>query len=541
MKKYINTIIIPFKQLKIFNAIFSFLFTIMMVFSRHVEMGGEENSLDNVFFTDLSIMDMLMGIVLFVLFYTIVNNLPKIRKSNVYGEVNQKSIKVFIGIFATILICWLPYVFSYWPGGIYHDTMNSLWIATGDMSMNTHEPVLYTWLWCIIFKITGGTLEPGHYIGLYTFQIMQYAGLAYMLASFVYWNWKRGLKKSLTTISTLIFAVFPLFPYWAISLWKDTVFGIVVFLFSWHLFCMLERLDNSEKLCTADLIKYISLSVLTVFARNNGIYVVILTSIIATLCVLKKKAAFRKIGISSIVVVVVCLIIQHPVFDSMGYNIDTVVESAAIPLQQTAYIISTDGHVDEESMVVMDTIMPMDKWRETYNPVNVDVIKFAPEFDREYFAENFGDFFKAYLRLCIKNPVKAVKAYLLATVDFWDVWESSGVAYISYECGAYTGIFQGDYFAYYTKIPFGELMLPNHYLSPAIFVWIMLFAIFKILGAKNKRYVLPVIPALGVWITVMIAVPLAFSFRYVFAVFLCLPIYLVAMISGEKYEEDNKI
>lgn len=528
MKKFVENL----KKLNIWHSLYAFLFATMMVCSRHVvnaPAADGNDSIANIYFTDVHFIDVLAILALTALFYLIVNSVPALSKSGLYGAKREKSVRTLLIIAATIIIAWLPYIFSYWPGGIYTDTMNSLYIATGEQPMTTHEPVLYTLLWCIIFGITGGTLEVGKYIGLYTFTVLQFLGMAALLTSFTYWNYLRGLKKAAVSIMTLVFALFPLFPYYAISLWKDSVFGIIVFLYSWHLFCMNERINETKKVEKKDVILYVLLSVLTVFARNNGIYVVIFTSVIIVLSVLKNKAVLKKIGIATAVMILACLIVQHPVFNAMGLNVDTVVESVGIPVQQTAYIIATDGNIDSKDREFLAQIMPEENWKSIYNPLDVDFIKFDGSFDREFLSDNFGKYMGVYLRLCLKNPVKAVKAYLLATLDFWDVWETSGVAYVCGDCGGWTGVYQGDYFGYYTGVSFKDLVTPKHYISAAVWAWIMLFTVVRLLGDERKKNIWSVMPSLGVWLTIMVAVPIAFSFRYVFAVFLCMPICLIAL------------
>lgn len=503
-----------------------------MVLSKHVinaPSADGNDSIANIYFTDVYLIDILAILAMTVMFYLIIGMIPVIGKSTLYEGKRDRSVKVLAGIGLTIIIAWLPYIFTFWPGGIYTDTMNSLLIATGEQPMTTHEPILYTLLWCIVFAVTGGTLEVGNYIGLYTFTVLQFLGMAALLSSFVYWNYRRGMKKAAVWGMTLVFALFPLFPFYAISLWKDSVFGIVVFLYSWQLFVMNEKINASDDVNKKDLILYVLLSVLTVFARNNGIYVVIFTSLVVVLTVLRKKVVLKKLGIATAAMIMACLIIQHPIFNAAGFNVDTVVESVGIPIQQTAYIVATDGNVSSQDMEFLAQVMPIENWKSIYNPLDVDFIKFDGSFNRQFLSDNFGKYMGVYIRLCLKNPVKAVKAYLLATLDFWDVWETSGVAYVCGECGGWTGVFQGDFFAYYTGVSFRDMVTPKHYISAAVWAWAMLFTIARLLGSNRKKNVWAVMPALGVWLTIMIAVPIAFSFRYVFAVFLCMPICLITL------------
>ena len=522
------------------QAVFSVLFSLMLVLSRHIiNNDADRTTLESTYFTDVHLIDLAAWILIAVLIYVIVSHIPVLRKDMFYGKDRESAClpQLFI-CWGVIIICYLPYIFSYWPGGVYSDTMNSIWIALGDDAMTTHEPIGYTLLWKLMYAIGGGNLEPGNYGGINLFTIMQCLGFSGLYAAFINWNYRRGLKRSVTVALTLIFALVPIFPFWAISLWKDAVFGIIIFLYSWFIFCMLERVHGGS-LGIRDLIIYILLSILVVFFRNNGIYVMIFTSVILLISLWRNKDIRKKLGIATLAMIIGCLLIEHPLFDLLGFNVDTAVESMALPIEQTGYIISTDGNLSESDIEVLSSIMPIETWKEVYSPVNVDYMKFDGSFDRDYFNNNIGEFFKTYLHICLKNPVKALKGYLLGTIGFWDVFEETGNAYICPESIAWTGVYQGDWFSYHTGFSFRELVYPRHYISAAVCVWVMLLSVFLAIGfRKGERWrCLPMMPALGVWITIMLAVPLAFSFRYVFAVFLCIPVYLVCLVQNNSVTE----
>ena len=239
-------------------------------------------------------------------------------------------------------------------------------------------------------------------------------------------------------------------------------------------------------------------------------------------------------GLSSCIIILLAIIVQNPIYDKLGLNSDTSTESLGVPMQQVAYIYTTGGTVNEKELKVLDTIMPLANWNELYNPIVADYIKFDPSFNREYMEENSAEFLKVYVSLVLKNPVKAVKGYLLETMGFWDITKNSPTAYI---CNTHFGnaeYFMSDYFDYYFGFSFKEYVEPRNYISSAIFVWIMLGAIFLCLSKKEWKGIICMLPTLGLWLSIMIAVPVAFSFRYVYAIFLCVPLYVMVTIRAFK-------
>ncbi len=533
------------KKISIPKIIFAALFSLMIVLSNHiVRIDADRSSLENTYFTDIHAIDVVFWLVIGLLVYLVCLFLPKLRYEqffNADSSVSKKSGWIAFGIgLVTIAVLWLPYILSFWPGGVYNDTMYSIWITLGDEPLTTHEPLGYTLLWKIMYTIGGGNLEPGNYGGMYLFTIVQYLGLASLLSSFAAWNYRRGLKKGAFTAMILFFGVFPLFPYYAVSLWKDTVFGIVIFLFAWFLFAMNERLDKADNdVSVKDTVLYVLMSVLCAFFRNNGIYVLIVVSAFVVFGNIKHRNVFKKLGIASAATIIACLIIQYPICSALGLNVDKAVESLAIPMEQTAYIISTDGKLSESDIDVINEIMPVEMWKEIYNPINTDYLKFDPSFNSAYINDNSGTFFKTYLHICLINPIKAVKGYLLATMGFWDVFEESGAAYKCSESVAWTGIFQEDWFSYKTGVEFRSLVEPKRPIPASLWIWIMLFVMFICMTSVKR--ITPFIPPLAVWITIMLAVPLAFSFRYVFAVFLCVPIYWLCAVTEETKSNQGEV
>ena len=534
MKRYIKEYVERIKELKISYMVFSFLFALMSILSKHtIVRESDRTTLEDVFFSDMGIIDIVLILAMGIGVYLIICLIPKMTKNMFFKGERKKNFLILLLLIGIIAIAWLPYIFSHWPGGVYSDTMYSLWMATGEEKFTSHEPFFYTLLWVAIMKITGGSIQPGEYSGLYTFSVMQYLAMAVLLGSFVYWLYKRGLKTLFIIIIEAVFSVFNLYPFYAVSLWKDTIFGIVIFLFSWFLFCVNEKIVKSQDLRISDYIKFFILCVCTTFFRNNGIYVVMFVCFVFMLSLWKKRELLIRFAVVSIASIGLCIVIQQPVFDALGYNVDTAIESMGIPIQQTAYIISTDGKMGDKEAEFMGYIMPLETWKSTYSPITVDYLKFDPEFDRVFFISHNKEFLINYAKLCLKNPTKAIKGYLLSNFGFWDLYKNSSVAYIGNESIAWTGIFQGDYFAYYTGFSFKEFAYPKRFISAALWIWILLLVLTFAINRNDRRCTISMLPALGVWATIMIAAPISYSFRYVFAVFLCVPIYLLCITTNE--------
>ena len=510
--------------------LFSAMFSAMLIISCHIFYDPNNNStVETAYVSDFHIVD-LMGIFLLIpLIYIIIKIVEfcfRAAATIFYGEKRKKNPWVLLAFWAIILIPWIPYVFSYFPGGIYADTVDSLNMALKKAELDNHNPILYTMILRFAFWITGAFRGEGEYYGLFFFTIFQTIVLALILAGFVYFCYKKGVHRYFAGLLLLLFAVFPLYPFYGISMWKDTPFSIVIFVFAVYLFHVFSH--NPENITKGQLLGYGIGSVLIMFLRNNGIYIALFYSAVIVLMTVKNRRRIAlKIGVVSLIAIAAAWIIQGPVYDKCGYNITKTIESLGVPIQQTAYILATDGNINSEELEVLNEIMPLENWKTLYNPVVVDTIKFDPSFNREYFQENVSEFIKVYAGLVMRNPVKAVKAYMLETLGFWNVFESSSTAYI---CNIHFGnapYYQGDYFDYFFGISFRNLVEPKSYISAAVFVWMMLATISICLAKRYYVGIVPVLPTLGLWLSVMVATPVAFSFRYVYGIFLCVPLYVL--------------
>lgn len=521
------------EKISVWYLLFSAMFSTMLIISCHIFYDPNNNStVDTAYVSDFHIVD-LMGIFLLIPLIYIIMKMVEFcfcaAATIFYEEKRKKNPWVLLAFWVIILLSWIPYVFSYFPGGIYADTVDSLNMALKKAELDNHNPILYTMIWRFAFWITGAFRGEGEYYGLFFFTIFQAVVLALILAGFAYFCYKKGMHKYFVGLLLLLFAVFPLYPFYGISLWKDTPFSIAVFVFAVYLFHVFSH--NPEDITKGQLAGYGIGSVLIMFLRNNGIYIALFYSAVIVLMTVKNRRRIAlKIGAVSLIAIAAAWIIQGPVYDKCGYNITKTVESLGVPIQQTAYILATDGNVNSEELEVLNEIMPLENWKALYNPVVVDTIKFDPSFNREYFQENVSEFIKVYAGLVMKNPVKAVKAYMLETLGFWNIFESSSTAYI---CNIHFGnapYYQGDYFDYFFGISFRNLVEPKNYISAAIFVWMMLATISICLAKRYYVGIVPVLPTLGLWLSVMVAAPVAFSFRYVYGIFLCAPLYLIICI-----------
>jgi len=515
--------------------VFSFLFGLTLIFVQKVIItNGIFSTNDEAYIISINFFDIIKLFVYSALTYcfllileTVTN---RIQILNAYKE-RVTNIKLFFALMLILLICWLPCLLTFYPGGIYSDTVISLAMANGTSALNNHNPILYTLSWQAVLSLAH-ILNQSEYLGLFMYTCFQSLAMAATGAYFLYSLYKKGFSKGLIILSLAYLGLFNIIPLYLVSLWKDTPFAIIVFLFSTFLFNIFWNEDNENKLFSrSSIFIYCFLAYLLAFARNNGFYVFVLFSVIIVIYFAhrKVKKLFYYSLVLSIILISTFSIIRGPIYSYLHYNNDDIVESLGIPIQQIAYVIANDGNVSDADLEYVNSIIPIDNLKNEYHPMIVDRLKWSQDFHKEALDGNVKDFAKTYASIIFKNPSLALKGFLLANEGFWDPTSQTSDGYV---CNY---MWPGISYEMQNKVQqwFG-FSLSNDYTtsvkySSAFFAWLVFGT--TVLGFKRRHggSYIPLIPALGIWLTMLIATPLAFSLRYMFPLVLLIPLGIANM------------
>ena len=451
-------------------------------------------------------------------------------------------IMFFLAVFAFLIISWLPYTLTFMPFGVFSDTDSVIRQATGDKVLTNHHPVLYTFMWRAIYKI-GNLLRPGDFY-LKLFSILQELAAAAVYAYCIFRLRALNAGRRLIVLSALFFAFVPLVPLYVASLWKDTLFCLALFAYTLWMTGVVrshEAIYSADKVPLSHLVSFAVSSLLMIFLRNNGLYIFAASSVIILLYLLSKYGPRKLLPLTAVFAVILgfALVITGPVYDRFGLNVDEKVESYGIPLQQAAFIDVTDGQISAQDQAFLDQLIPKESLKEAYTPLSVDGTKWHKDFDSEFLNRNSSEFLRVYARLVRDNPVKAVKAYCLATFGFWSTAKTTGNGYISVRMFIKKHMEQTDYFKKLFGYPIAVILVPRKYISYAALFWLVLLMFVILLEKRQYKYLIPFTPALTGWATVMVATPVAFSFRYVYFLFLLQPIFIYLLVTGLRQDHSN--
>lgn len=431
-----------------------------------------------------------------------------------------------------LLLAWSPYLLALYPGAVLPDTTGSIDQILGYVPLSSHHPVVFTLLLGLFIKAPLPLDITGR---VYLFSLFQSTCLAASAAYLVLWLRKRGMGAVGLALSFAYAALVPVFPVYAMSVQKDTLFSVLVLLLSLRLVDYGEECAREGRLWGVRETVLVLLMVGVAVMRGNGMLAALGSA--AALVVLGwRNPAARKRVIAVAASFVICFV---AVFSLLG-RIALATESAewfGVPLQQLSRVIALDGPMSDEDREVMNHIMPLADYKSVYAPALVDTVKWSTNFDEDYLSSHKRDFLMVWARSLPANLGIYVDAYILDTFGYWVPGFRSDYGYLdTYVIDNSYGIERHDLFA----ALFGGTLAQNItkscvYLASGTLLWLILFG-----GWLAHAYHRPLVtallfvPALFSFAGVMVASPVAFSLRYVLAFAFGLPAYLGIGLIGTK-------
>ncbi len=540
----VKNIIKRYKEaFSLYNLILALIISLCFVLSTRVVIGGGvwgTNS-DN-YVKEFGWKAIILFIVTLLLTYIIIDfvnfYLVKfIKKISIPYEYVNSNRLVKVWTIVNIVI-WIPYYLSFYPGGIYSDTFASVDYYYNGILTNRH-PLIYNFLIGMAIKLAGVIKRDLTWAFGFFFLIQMIVAiieLRYLLK----WMINKKLNKIIVNVIMICAVFFPLIPLNIVSIWKDTPFCMAFLL--WFIFFvdMLENLQK-EKLQRGDLVKYVVGAFLVAFTRNNGKYIIALTMLFLVIMTLKRKYSAKKYFYSTILISTIAIfVIQGPVYNLFGVIQTDTVENYGIPLQQIGSVVANNGKITHEQKDRINNFIPYDTITEHFSPCLADNLKWYGGLNYDYMKSNQKEFLSVWKDLLISNPKIYIKEYILETVGFWDLDVREPDAYVQYLVWPNEmGVEGTDYFEKIFGFSFSRYVIPTHYISNALFFWLFVLSAFFCMKNYGFRKLLFYIPQFGIWLTLMIATPIAWSLRYVSGLVFTLPFIIIIPILQERKSEMN--
>ncbi len=366
---------------------------------------------------------------LFVFFYFCFLRLYEYSRTFSLGRTTAPPVEswvVFLCSFLIILVCWLPYYLTYFPGLLSNDSVWQMDQVLGIRPYSNHHPFTHTMMIKLVYTIgfaIFGTIRGG--VAFYTFS--QMAAMALIFSYLIYTVYRQGSKTGWCIALLAYFALMPFHAMYSITMWKDVLFGGFVLLFAISLWKLLTRYRSGEPVWSA-LAMFAVTGVFVSLLRTNGFLVFLLCIPVAVVILRKFWLPVLAAGVASVVVV---LMVLGPVMSAFDVIPVDTVEALSIPLQHISRVIADEKPLTAEETALIEQLAPVEEIKAAYRPYISDPVKNLIRYynNQEAFSTYKWEYLKLWVSLAVKYPWEIIKAqadqtygYWYPDVQYWNVW-----------------------------------------------------------------------------------------------------------------------
>lgn len=531
-----------------YTKILSLIFSLCMIFGKsYMECGNIDLVFGNFFVLFLSV-------IMFIGYYLIF----KLCLDNLFDLLNRKRIKEstnkvlvffkkhpFIISLVVIILCWLPYIISFYPiilspdptfqikqfFGIYNKYDEISVLLDKSVLITNHHPVLHTLLLGGCLKL--GTIIGNDNLGLFFYSLIQISFLSITLAySIKYMIEKMNLNNKVAVLFLLFYSLIPIFPLYSMSAVKDVIFSTLVI---WLLIIMHKILSNKEeKLSFIFYILFFFIMIMITLFRNNGIYLIIL---ICPFFIYQMKKQWKAYLIIFCSVFVFNACYNNLILPAFKVTPGSIREALSIPFQQSARVVKYYGdELDVDDINAIDKILTYDGLGDRYNPELADPVK--EKFNKYADTGDMIKYFGSWFKLFFKYPGTYINATINNTYGYFYPEKNNWYVYYRYN----DRIVRDDGFDYHfnSMEKSREILSKNALLFPkypvigllaniAIYTWMVLIMVAYSLYTRNFKKFIMYMPAI-ISILVCIASPANTYFRYILPYVFTMPLMIGVLL-----------
>lgn len=444
--------------------------------------------------------------------------------------------KFFLLIWGVLMVSWLPYLLTFYPGGVVGDGAEALEYAIHTDRMDSRWGAAFI-LVLRGFLAIGRLFSTDVNVGIYLYAVCSTCFYAAACSAVMTILRKKGFSPLLTVLFTFVYAFFGHYASFGMSLWKDALFGAGIT-------CLALLLWDEPEGKTKQKPWVLKIGGVTLFLCfwRNAVSTGFL--IIGVLLLTRKNK--RALAITLLIIAAVSMIIQGPVFRATGITgTGGTQEKLAIPLQQVAAAVNAGIELTTEQEEVIYSLLPREEWLRLYAPACSDSIKFA--IDEETLQARLESFISVWLQLFTKVPGVYIKAWLMETLGFWQPYGSNRGAYYDWFVGVQDlygrGYEEKDLILLASGVTLSRGLRDRLTFIPSgTIVWIMLLSLVLVMcgDGNRKKKLLALSPFFLAWFVVLFVAPIAYSYRYVEMLAIGLPVIVALPFEKEKPAEEKK-
>lgn len=504
---------------------------------------GRKTAYQSMIIGSLSIIDVLLAMVLSAVFALIfINALAFIDRKSFEPKTKAEQLfknKNLFWYVLIIILCWMPLFLIFFPGFISVDSVVQIRQAIGEGVWSNWHPVLYTLFIALpvnIGKSVFGDLTAG--IALAT--ITQMVILSLIFGYIVKWSIKKTTRKWIGICLLVFFALCPVVACYSITIWKDVLFSALFALLFIKIYDLLDSKSRMDILTFGNIIVVLVLTVLVGFLRNGGVLIMLALGI--ALFVYYKKSR-KVIGLGFAAIILLTMLIQGFLYDVLGITGSPFMESMSVPAQQFGYVVKS-GNMPEEVEKELSKFADIDCLGENYTPMNADPAKNC--FDYEAVNDEKSGLIRVWFDLLTQRFPDYVNAYLLQMRSYWyikgETWaiDFSHIHDKEWMEAEYTDrSLLGD-FTRETVMALEKGLTSSAWLgwinNVGVLFWLTCFMLMVFIYEKKYNILVPMVAVLVYMLSLLIASPVSWIFRYSYSLLLLLPVLTIICFMKKKKE-----
>lgn len=447
----------------------------------------------------------------------------------------------FWGPFLVILIFWMPYILAKFPGASMPETLAEMRQFYWN-DINNYYPPMHTILLSLVMQL--GNAIHSYTLGFFLNLVIQ---LGMLLSAFAYGftlmrRWQTPYK--LRWAALAIICIVEFFPMESTVVEKDIPYAACVIFLVLLLHELVRTIEQGMDCPLRRTAGFVLACIGTAGFRNEGVYLVLFSGVAMGCFAVhelwkRDRALCRRMLIMVLIPGLFMGVYHRVILPSFGVTDNGPKEALSIPFQQTARYVRDYGYeISEEDAEIISRVLDYDNLAEKYDPITSDPVKYT------YHAETTEDltaYFGLWFRQLLKHPGNAVEAtmnnaygwfyqegyaqnYMMTSkIEGQDVrWEINQPAKLA-------GVRQvmERVAKWLSRVP-----VVNWFENAGIVSWLSILLTAFLIGAKRKKYLLPLVPLMTALLVCIAAPTFNYQMRYIMPIMFCVPFYAAMAVQA---------
>ena len=464
------------------------------------------------------------------LFYDIITHIQRLFDKEYRTSEKARTHSFFL----LLLVNYLFYILSFYPGSVAHDTHSQLRQFLRMQAVTNANPFAVTVFYGILFKL--GDILAAPNLGIFLGCLAQAVLMAYAFSQVCCFVGRTARSGKAAVCTFFFFFLVPIWGGAAQTLLKDSLHVSLFVLF------FLQFLKMFDSPCSRkDIFTFVFWMILAAVSRKASCYIVLVCGLALVLYHQKKNR--RLLLILTAVFGLCFMLYENVLLPGIGIDKAPPQENYALQFQQVSLVCVEHGdELSSQDIAVIDSVLDFDKIRELYDPSIADPIKLLYHNDG-----SLQDFDRLYLRLMFRYPATFLKATIQGSWKYFYPLSEGYEPFRSYISPNTLGIYRLDetaaepvlkWAAFWSGSPVLKMLM-----GPGLYTWLTIAAFAFAIALKNKKCLLAVIPVM-VFTLGMLVTPVNGENRYAYPIMAVVPIlialvYATAKLRPQAAPEEN--